>query len=376
LKFSFINRFILQETRFIIMKRFKYTPLCVLTLLAACSTTDPIDPELSYKSDNSTGQKMTLEVPPTLTAVTPSSRYALPEGVTNTVKPGQAVLVVPKDKVYIERAGTQRWLVVEGKTPADIWPLLAPFWSDYGFTVKSGEPEAGLMETDWAERRAKLKLGGISNLLDSVGLGGVNTSGERDMFRVRLEASKKGTEIYFTHKGMTENFVEGKADSTTKWQTRPADPELEAAFLARFMTRFGQPEAQAVAGVQAQAPQKLNAQIQGESIVLNDEFERAWRRVGLVLDRSGLTVVDRNRTEGVFYVQPSKADLAPTQKESGFGWFSSNKKPDSTPSTVQYRVNLKMEGDQAVIRFFDEQGKPIPREVFDKIAPRMVAELQ
>jgi hypothetical protein len=35
-----------------------------------------------------------------------------------------------------------------------------------------------------------------------------------------------------------------------------------------------------------------------------------------------------------------------------------------------------MEGDQAVIRFFDEQGKPIPREVFDKIAPRMVAELQ
>ena len=182
---------------------------------------------------------------------------------------------VPVPRI-LERAGTQRWLVVEGKTPADIWPLLAPFWSDYGFTVKSGEPEAGLMEPDWAERRAKLKLGGISNLLDSVGLGGVNTSGERDMFRVRLEASKKGTEIYFTHKGMTENFVEGKADSTTRWQTRPADPELEAAFLARFMTRFGQPEAQAVAGVQAQAPQRVFLSRSGQIAQSSPPSEESW----------------------------------------------------------------------------------------------------
>ena len=356
------------------MKLFKLTPFFALSLLAACSSTETIDPELSYKSDIRGEQKTTLEVPPTLTAVTPTARYALPEGGEQNVKNGQAVLLVPKDKVYIERAGTQRWLVVEGKTPAEIWPLLAPFWADYGFTIKSGEPEAGLMETDWAEQRAKLKLGGFSDLLDSVGLGGANTSGERDMFRVRLESSKKGTEIYFAHKGMTENFVEGKADSTTKWQTRPAEPELEAAFLARFMTRFGQPQAEAVAG--AQAPKQMNARIEDESIVLNDEFERAWRRVGLVLDRTGLTVMDRNRAEGVFYVQPSKADLAPTQKDSGFGWFSSNKTPDNTPSSVQYRVSVKMEGEQAVIRFLDDQGKPIPRDVFNKIAPRMVAELQ
>ncbi|MBY0346511.1 MAG: outer membrane protein assembly factor BamC [Neisseriaceae bacterium] len=331
---------------------------------------------MNYKSDYPTEQKNTLDVPPTLTTVTPVNRYALPEGDEKNIKNGQATLVVPKNQVYIERAGAQRWLVVEGKTPADIWPLLTPFWADYGFTIKSGEPEAGLMETDWAERRAKLKRGGIGDLLDTVGLGGINTSGERDMFRVRLETSKKGTEIYFTHRGMTENFVEGKADSTTKWQTRPADPELEAAFLARFMTRFGQTKDEAVAELQAQAPKQLNAKIEGQTIILNDDFERAWRRVGLVLDRTGLTVMDRNRAEGLFYVQLSKSDLTPNQQKSGFGWFSSDKKPDNAPSPTQYRVSVKMEGEQTVIRFFDDQGKPIAPDVFDKIAPRIVTELQ
>lgn len=358
------------------MKRFKYTPLWTFVLLAACSSNAPIDPEFSYQSDGRAQQQITLEVPPTLTAITPTARYALPEGSEKIVNNGQAVLVVPKDKVYIERAGMQRWLVVEDKTPAEIWPLLTPFWLDYGFTIKSSEPDASLMETDWAEQRAKLKLGGISDLLNSIGLGGITTSGERDMFRIRLESSKKGTEVYFTHKGMTENFLEKRADSTTKWQTRPADAELEAAFLARFMTRFGLTQTEAVAEVKAQSTQQPNAKIQDESIVLNDEFERAWRRVGLALDRTDLTVVDRNRAEGVFYVQPSKADLEPTQKKGGFGWFSSNKEPDSTPNIVQYRVNVKMESDQAVIRFFDDQGNPISREIFDKIAPRMLAELQ
>ena len=71
--------------------------------------------------------------------------------------------ILPKvSNAHIERAGTQRWLVVEG-TPDSLWPTVKAFWQELGFLVNVEIPEAGVMETDWAENRAKIDDGAIRN---------------------------------------------------------------------------------------------------------------------------------------------------------------------------------------------------------------------
>jgi outer membrane protein assembly factor BamC len=106
-------------------------------------------------------------------------------------------------------------------------------------------PEAGIMETDWAENRAKIPQDAIRSTLGKV-FDSLYSTAERDKFRTRLEkGAEPGTvEIYISHRGMYEIYTnEGRSD--TKWQPRPADPELEAEMLRRLMVRLGVEESRA-----------------------------------------------------------------------------------------------------------------------------------
>ena len=54
-------------------------------------------------------------------------------------------------------------------------------------------------------------------------------------------------------------------------------------------------------------------------LVVDDPFDRAWRRVGLALDRVGFTVVDRDRSKGVYFVRYADPEVDGAQgPESGF----------------------------------------------------------
>ena len=192
----------------------KHIKPLILTLtivsVTACSGSKKDTPKLDYQSQNN--KIVSLEVPPDLRDPRNGDLYTLPQGTTaspnamqqkSTNKP---VLATVKN-VHIERRGTQRWLVVNDKKAAEIWPLLRACWQESGFTIYSEEPQAGLMETDWAENRAKLPNQGLRKLFDKVGLGGVYTTSERDKFLVRMERNQNnGVDIFFTHKGLEEVF--------------------------------------------------------------------------------------------------------------------------------------------------------------------------
>jgi outer membrane protein assembly factor BamC len=53
------------------------------------------------------------------------------------------------------------------------------------------------------------------------------------------------------------------------------------------------------------------------TLAVNDEFDRAWRRVGLALDRVGFVVEDKNRSNGVYFVRYTDVDIdtAPKTKK-------------------------------------------------------------
>src|SRR5512135_2797286 len=243
------------------MKRSKLisaiTTTVLLTGLAGC---DSIPMLQSKKIDYKTAGKLPpLEIPPDLTAPSTDDRFSVPDvspqgtatySVYNkerTTQPqaGSTGLLPSQDKVTIERAGSQRWLVVHAK-PEQVWPEVKEFWQETGFLLKMESPESGVMETDWAENRAKIPMDPIRNVLTKV-VDGLYSTAERDKFRTRLERGAEAgtTEIYISHRGMYEVIQGGDGGNQTVWEPRPADPELEAEMLRRLMVRFGVQEARA-----------------------------------------------------------------------------------------------------------------------------------
>ncbi|MDP3132844.1 MAG: outer membrane protein assembly factor BamC, partial [Burkholderiaceae bacterium] len=167
----------------------------------------------------------TLDVPPDLTQLSKDSRFAMPGGPVSasgyqvSQASSQATPVTAANSVgdvRIERAGSERWLVV--KRPADaLWEPVRGFWQDNGFVLVLDQEKLGLLETDWAENRAKLPQDFIRNTLGKL-LDSLYSTGERDKFRTRLERNAAGeTEIYVSHRGMVEVFTSSSKDQTM-WQ--------------------------------------------------------------------------------------------------------------------------------------------------------------
>ena len=331
--------------------------LALAAALSACSLlqSDKVD----YKS---AGKGVPLEVPPDLTQLSRDSRYVVPGGTVsaNSFQIGQSVPNLPTaataiGDVRVERDGNQRWLVVN--RPADqLWGPVRDFWQENGFLLTMDQPNLGIMETDWAENRAKIPQDFIRNALGKL-IDSVYSTSERDKFRTRFERSPSGgTEIFISHRGMMEVYSNTQKDQTV-WQPRPADPELEAEFLRRLMVKLGVPAAQARTAA-ATAPDKPTARVatvNNQPVVVVDEgFDRAWRRVGLALDRTGFTVEDRDRSQGTYFVRYVTPN--PDKKEPGFfGRLFSREKAEQP---LKYRITLKSTGGQTTVSVQDANGAP------------------
>lgn len=325
--------------------------------LSACSVleTDKVD----YKS---AGKAPSLEVPPDLTQLSRETRYAVPGAAVtaSSFQIGQlATQTTPTaatslGDVRIERAGTQRWLVIS--RPADkLWDPVKDFWIESGFLLVMDQANLGIMETDWAENRAKLPQDIIRSTIGKI-FDSLYSTGERDKFRTRLERNANGgTDIFISHRGMVEVYSSTSKDQTV-WQPRAADPELEAEFLRRLMVRLGVSEEQSKALVAA-GPASQGVQIDtvnGQPVVrLNDEFDRAWRRVGLALDRTNFTVEDRDRSKGIYFVRY----VAPNadKSEPGFlGKLFGAAKPDSAPQ--KFKILVASQGAASTVSVQNADG--------------------
>jgi len=340
--------------------------LCLLAgvALGACSSLPKIDldKKIDYKSAG--GQLPPLEVPPDLTRPGGDERYRVPDTSPRSTatyseysreRTGQRAsagdpAVLPRvDNARIERDGRQRWLVVKG-APEHVWQTVKDFWLETGFIVHLEIPEAGIMETDYAEGRARIPDPGWFRSLVSMVMDMAISTSERDKFRTRIErgVDPGTTEIYISHRGMVEVFTSSSSDNpVTGWQPRPSDPNLEIEMLGRLMMRFGvdEPRARAQLAAAPAIPPRATLSKGGNgarTLALDDQFDRAWRRVGLALDRVGFTVEDRDRSKGLYYVRyiDPQIDNKGAEKGSFLSrlkfWGSGDK-----PKLDQFRIQVK-----------------------------------
>jgi outer membrane protein assembly factor BamC len=368
----------------------KHGLVYVLTFssLVGCSSLNTMldGRRIDYKSD---GEKKTptLDVPPDLTQLQRENRYSIPGNNNGTATASgynsqqasrqptsAAVAVAPKSTLdmHIERSGNQRWLVVK-QAPEVLWPQIKDFWQDSGFLINVDSPQTGVMETDWAENRAKIPQDIIRNTLGKI-FDSLYSTGERDKFRTRLERVADGTtEIYISHRG-AEEVVTGQDKDGTIWTARQADPELEAEFLSRLMARLGSEEVQAKTAVVSAVVQPARAKVvkgnNGGYVEVDESFDRAWRRVGLALDRVGFTVEDRDRTQGLYFVRYVNQDKDAQSKaaaEKGFLSRLFSGSGDKTISAQRYQVAVKATGAVSQIAVLNNEGQPETSAAASKI---------
>ena len=356
--------------------------LAALAALAGCGSIELPSKKIEYKS---AGKLPPLDVPPDLTRPSGDERFVVPDGGARgaatysayqrdregrTESAGSGVVLPAQSDARVERAGTQRWLVIKGD-PEKVWPVVKDFWQEIGFIVNVEMPEAGVMETDWAENRARVPDGFIRNTLGKL-LDSVYSTSERDKFRTRLErgAEPGTTEIYISHRGMEEVYT-SLAEDETKWQPRPASPELEAEMLRRLMVRLGVQEERArtqVATAKEPPRATLRKGSDGNALALNEQFDRAWRRVGLALDRVGFTVEDRDRSKGLYFVRYIDP-MIDNKSADNRGWFSRLKFwGNSDPKQAeQYRVMVKDMGERAEVNVLNKDGAPEKSQTANRI---------
>ena len=339
-----------------------------LTSCKSVTNSDTVD----YKSAGAV-RGPNLSYPPDLITAQADRRYVVQDG-TATMSEYNAALkknVQMRSNVMtgipgmrIARDGDRRWLVVDKPAP-ELYPQVKDFWQENGFLLTVDSPSTGIMETDWAENRAKIQQDWLRSTLNSV-LDSIADTGERDKYKTRLEVSKPNeTEIYITQKGAMEKCVSDTTGNClyTIWTPRPSDPELEAVFLQRLMERLGMTQEQAKAMVAAPVGPKTpkakfvqQANNQGY-IELSTSFDRSWRDVGLALDRSNFTVEDRNRSTGVYYVRYVNAKDVGESKGFFSNLFSSS--DNAALKAKKYQVLVKSTGENSAnVYVQDADGKP------------------
>ena len=281
--------------------------------------------------------------------------------------------------------------------PEQLWTGLKTFWEQKGFSIDGEDAKAGVMETNWSMNRAKLPSDAVRNTIGRL-LGNLYDTGERDRYRTRIEraagagpAAEAGSEIYISHRGAQEVYTSERSDSTT-WRARPSDPQLEAEVLSQLMVALGakdeaarlalaaagnsgeraRPSTSAGPAPGARAPGATSTG--GTSLEVDDPFDRAWRRVGLALDRGGFTVEDRDRAAGIYYVRyvdPRSAG----KEEPGF-WARLFGDTTNPQAAVRYRVALKGEGNKTGVVVQSSSGTADVGENGQRIATLLVSELK
>lgn len=347
--------------------------LMSLVLLAGCSEVNQFlgnEESVDYKSAvNQRGEP--LSIPPDLTQANSDPRYRAPasgsttfsefqqQGVAEASAPKTSNVLPSRSDMRVERDGDLRWLVVD-RPPEQVFPRLIDFWTESGFTVATNNPGAGLIETDWAENRAKIPESWLRQALGAV-LETAWDSGEREKFRTRVERVNGHTEIYVSHRQMLEKRV-GSDGAQVQWQNGKEDPGLNAAMLARMMVYLGTDVdnarrlvQQAEASPQRPAVQQ-DVRAQGASLIVSESFDRAWRRVGVALDGGGFAVEDRDRSAGDYFVRYVDTDTGEKMEQPGF--FSRMFSGDKKAQAPQYRIHLVGNGEQTTVSVLDANGSP------------------
>lgn len=339
-----------------------------IVLLGACSTEGTVDSQAEYSSATPRSSS-NLVMPPGLTAPeVNSNQYKM---LDNGQLHDGYLLNQIKD-MQIVQGGSERWLVIKKKTVNQTWPMMLAFLNQQGLDIKDQNKATGLIQTDWSTRNTTIPETGVRALFDWIGWGSMYSLKSEYMYRINMWENESDTLVFVTDYQMDEVYpgcvdnlnqnikVQQSDAQATKWMPVSPNPQIELGFLIQFMAFTGlnpQQVKQVVAAVKAEESAPSEANLQGTSLVINDQFDRAWWRTGIALERAELGIADKNRSLGEYYVYPLQEDV--DNPDPGFfsNLFGDDKNTLQMPKP-KYTVKLQTAatGNQTILTIVLYQG--------------------
>lgn len=189
--------------------------LVAVSLISACSYVSKLDRVVPDKrADYEKAEPMPdLEVPPDLTAEASNNALTIPgEGASlsqyQRSRSSRAITAAPvaAGKSAGPDLMNEQWVVVSG-TARDIWPRLAAFFKNKGYSLDLNDADLGVLETKWSTPRDK---NGVSM---------------RNMYRIISEAGEDPgvTVLYIT----CESQIGTGTGDQAQWQEKKEDLEAE-----------------------------------------------------------------------------------------------------------------------------------------------------
>lgn len=368
------------------LRRFPVLGLLAVCLLAvaACSNTKKED--AAYKHSKALPP---LEVPPDLISPAKDASTAIPEllpaasvpagtappsttgaapMLAATPETGAAPAVAPpppsvgaETALHIEKQGALRWLVVPAPV-AQVQQRAKDFLVQKGFSFAKEDAAAGTLETEW--RGGEEQAAGDD-------LDAALKSGLRDKFKLRIETGRvAGTsEVTVTHLGLQRVVSNGQSE----WQPRASDPMLEADLLEQLRAFLQNEGTAPVASDLPAVKAKIATDTEGVStMTLNEDFDRAWRRVGLALGRGGFVVEDRNRSDGIYLIRLGTAFKEDAKAGFVARLFGSN----AGDPNEKYRVYVKDKGDASAVTVQHPGGGPVHTSIGARILDRLKEKME
>jgi outer membrane protein assembly factor BamC len=335
--------------------------LMVFVLVSGCSWFGG-----KKSSGHGSRDSQSLEVPPELSQPRTSDAMAIPVVTAEQARSGSSrasqqvvntALLPDMTGARIKQEGGIRWAELDS-SPEVIWQESQGYFRSIGFEISNEDPKLGIFDTGWLSNRAYREIGFWRSLF-----GEVAVTGLKDRYRVRLERTDNPnvTRMYLSHQGLIEDvYEEVQRDNISRfWRWRPNDPELEAETLKRFLVFRGMDEEQAEQVTRPKAPverARLENVSNGQIVVVNDNFAHTWRHAGVAIDRLGLTVTDRNRSEGLYYIEISDAFIEQHKEDSSLmkKWFGGD---DEKKSNTTFVMKVTQQQDETWVSLHDQKGQ-------------------
>ncbi|MDZ7662375.1 outer membrane protein assembly factor BamC [Thiohalophilus sp.] len=349
-------------------------------MLGACSSSPEKDYRALYADQIETKSKQQpLEVPPDLDRPPLGEQMQIPgigrEQASYSGTQGQGgeagepdAVVATVEDVRFVRQGDMHWLEVN-LSPEQVWNAAQEFVASLGFEIAEQDRKTGILETNWQERRERVPGNWFERIVDAIG-----SSGYQDRYRVRLERTDNGgTRVFIVHRGLKEIVVSGGGTEVveTAWVPNDRDRDLEVELLQRFLIALGGDEEEAAREVETAEPAKRTEfkQAQDELLLrVNETFPRTWRRVGLALDRVGLLVEDRDRSEGLYYIKLTEEFKAKEKKGFWAGLLEDDGRDDTVDALL---LRVSQQGGYTDIRLRDRNndktGSALTKRILEEI---------
>jgi len=266
----------------------------VLSGCGAFSTLDEVVPDNTQKYRKAETMPP-LDVPPDLSTVrinddisgttdTTATYSEFEEAATNPL--AAKYNVTPDIKPSLSGEGRNRHLVVPGERDVT-WQRVQEFWASKGIDISRIDGRIGLMDT----------------VADADGYA----------YRVRME------------RGDTSKMSEIFLSATDETQSNAQKDEAMLRQLAEYLGALHQEDTANVAAQRPAPAPEETAQVflmdddNGmQSLVVEQDYQTVWRRVGRVLDSKGFAVEDRDRSRGLYFVRYIDPFKEVEEDEEGF----------------------------------------------------------